>query len=116
MDRRSCNQLRRVRCGPMTIETFRNVVDGRELDAASGETYEVLDPSTGEVYAHAPVSDASDVDLAYQSAARAFEAWGGTTPRERAEALLGIADALQLRADEFVAAECRDTGKPIHLT
>jgi betaine-aldehyde dehydrogenase len=57
-----------------------------------------------------------DVDRAYDAAERAFEGWGQTTPQERSLALLRIADALEARADEFVAAECRDTGKPVHLT
>jgi len=100
----------------MADHTFRNVVDGTNTDSRSGETYDVLDPSTGEVYAQAPRSGAADVDRAYAAAARAFETWGSTTPRERSLALLRIADALDSRAEEFVAAECRDTGKPLHLT
>jgi betaine-aldehyde dehydrogenase len=100
----------------MSDQTFRNVIDGEVLDSASGETYDVIDPSTGAVYARAPLSGAADVDRAYDAAERAFEGWGQTTPQERSLALLRIADALEARADEFVAAECRDTGKPLHLT
>ncbi|NHC22737.1 gamma-aminobutyraldehyde dehydrogenase [Nocardioides sp. IC4_145] len=100
----------------MAEQSFRNVVDGQTVDSVSGETYEVLDPSTGEVYARAPRSGAEDVDRAYAAAQRAFEGWGSTTPQERSLALLRIADALEARAEEFVAAECRDTGKPIGLT
>ena len=95
---------------------FRNLVDGEQVDAASGETYDVLDPSTGEVYGTAPVSAAEDVDRAYRAAARAFESWGDTTPAERQRALLRIADALEARTEDFVAAESRDTGKPLGLT
>ena len=100
----------------MADHTFRNVIDGATTDALSGESYDVLDPSTGEVYAQAPRSGAEDVDRAYAAAARAFETWGRTTPQERSLALLRIADALESRAEGFVAAECRDTGKPLHLT
>ena len=100
----------------MTQLQLRNLVDGQSTDAASGETYDVIDPSTGEVYARAPLSGEQDVDRAYEAAERAFEGWGSTTPQERSLALLRIADALEARADEFVAAECRDTGKPLHLT
>jgi betaine-aldehyde dehydrogenase len=99
-----------------TQTTFRNVVDGEPVDSVSGETYEVVDPSTGEVYAQAPLSGAEDVDRAYAAAQRAFESWGRTTPQERSLALLRIADALESRAEEFVAAESRDTGKPLGLT
>ncbi len=100
----------------MADHTFKNVVDGATTGALSGETYDVLDPSTGEVYAQAPRSGAEDIDRAYAAADRAFETWGRTTPQERSLALLRMADALESRADEFVAAECRDTGKPLHLT
>jgi len=95
---------------------FRNMINGESVDAASGETYGVVNPATGEVYAQAPASGAEDVDRAMKAAAAAFETWGQTTPGERQVALLKMADALERRADEFVAAECENTGKPIHLT
>ncbi|MFC5731136.1 MULTISPECIES: gamma-aminobutyraldehyde dehydrogenase [Nocardioides] len=96
--------------------TFKNVVNGALVDAASGATYDVIDPTTGETYAQAPMSDAADVDAAYAAAAAAFETWGDTTPQERAAALLKIADAIDARAEEITAVEVRDTGKPIGLT
>ncbi|MBD8869072.1 gamma-aminobutyraldehyde dehydrogenase [Nocardioides donggukensis] len=100
----------------MADTTFRNVIDGSLVDSASGETYDVLDPTTGEVYATAPMSGPEDVDRAYRAAERAFEGWGETTPAERQLALLRIADALEKRSREFVDVESRDTGKPIGFT
>src|SRR5690349_8915274 len=100
----------------MGTTTFRNVINGELVDAASGETYDVVDPTTGEVYATAPHSGAEDVDRAYQAAAAAFEEWGDTTPSERQRALLRIADKLEERAREFVDVESKDTGKPIGFT
>jgi betaine-aldehyde dehydrogenase len=100
----------------MTTTTFRNVINGELVDAAAGETYEVVDPTTGEAYATAPQSGAEDVDRAYRAAAAAFEAWGDTTPSERQLALLRIADKLEERAQDFVDAESKDTGKPIGFT
>jgi betaine-aldehyde dehydrogenase len=97
-------------------QTFQNVINGKLVDAASGETYDVIDPTTGEAYGHAPMSGAEDVDRAYAAAGQAFEEWGDTTPSERQLALLKIADALEKRADEFVKTESRDTGKPLGLT
>ncbi|MGH8890969.1 MAG: gamma-aminobutyraldehyde dehydrogenase [Acidothermaceae bacterium] len=94
----------------------RNFVDGAYVDAASGRTYELIDPSTGEVFGTAPMSDAEDVDRAMQAAAKAFDGWRDTTPSQRQRALLRIADAIEARADEFVAAESENTGKPIALT
>jgi betaine-aldehyde dehydrogenase len=98
------------------LKVFQNVVDGRLVDAASGATYDVLDPTTGAVYATAPASAAEDVDRAYAAAAKAFETWGRTTPKERSEALLKIADAIDARAEEITAVEVKDTGKPVGLT
>ena len=98
------------------LTSFSNVVDGELVPAASGATYDVIDPSTGQVYARAPMSGAEDVDRAYAAAARAFTGWGRTTPQERSLALLKIADAIDARADEIVRVESRDTGKPIGLT
>jgi betaine-aldehyde dehydrogenase len=99
-----------------TAEQFRNIINGEAVDAASGETYDIVNPATGEKYATAPASGPEDVDRAMRAAATAFESWGETTPAERQLALLKMADALEARADEFVKAECDNTGKPIQLT
>ena len=78
----------------MADTTFRNVINGELVDAASGATYDVIDPTTGEVYAQAPASGAEDVDRAYAAADAAFEGWGwGSTPQDRARALLQSASA-----------------------
>ncbi len=100
----------------MADQTFKNVVSGELVDSVSGETYDVIDPTTGEVYAQAPMSGAEDVDRAYAAAATAFESWGDSTPQDRAAALLKIADAIESRAEEINAVESKDTGKPLHLT
>jgi betaine-aldehyde dehydrogenase len=97
-------------------KTFRNIIDGKPTDSLSGETYDVVNPATGQVYATAPMSGREDVDAAMRAASGAFETWGETTPAERQLALLKIADALEARSDEFTAAECENTGKPISLT
>jgi betaine-aldehyde dehydrogenase len=100
----------------MADTKFQNVIDGKLVDSASGETYDVIDPTTGEVYATAPMSGAEDLDRAYDAADRAFESWGGSTPQDRASALLKLADAIESRAEEINAVECKDTGKPLGLT
>ncbi|MGW3917775.1 aldehyde dehydrogenase family protein, partial [Streptomyces sp. NPDC005070] len=96
--------------------TFRNYIDGAFADAVDGRTLDVVDPTTGDVYATSPLSGAADVDAAMAAAAAAFPVWRDTTPSVRQRALLKIADAMEARADELVAAESRDTGKPLHLT
>jgi betaine-aldehyde dehydrogenase len=100
----------------MADQAFRNLIGGEVVDAVSGETYEIFDPTTGEVYAQAQKSGPEDIDRAYAAAAAAFETWGDTTPRDRSEALLRIADAIEARVDEINAVECKDTGKPLGLT
>src|SRR5580704_16913518 len=100
----------------MTDRTLQNFVNGKFTDASDGRTSDVIDPSTGEVYAHAPVSSRQDVDAAMQAAANAFEGWRDATPSERSLAMIRIADAIEARADELVEAETRNTGKPVALT
>jgi betaine-aldehyde dehydrogenase len=98
-----------------TIE-ITNFIGGERAPAADGRSSELIDPSTGEVFATAPVSGQADIDAAFQSAARAFETWRDSTPSDRQRALLRIADAIEERADELVAIESRNTGKPRELT
>ncbi len=97
-------------------EEITNFIHGKRVAAASGETTELVDPSTGEVWATAPLSREADVDAAFQDSARAFESWRDTTPSERQRALLRIADAFEERAQELVDVESRNTGKPKQLT
>lgn len=100
----------------MSGERLRNFIGGEYVDAKDGRTLEVVDPSTGETYAEAPVSGAADVDAAFRAAADAFPAWRDATPAERSLAMLRFADAVEARAEELVEAEVRDTGKPVQLT
>jgi betaine-aldehyde dehydrogenase len=100
----------------MADQAFKNVIAGKLVDSVSGERYDVIDPTTGEVYATAPLSGAEDVDQAYGAAAEAFESWGDSTPKDRATALLKIADAIEARVEEINAVESKDTGKPLGLT
>jgi len=100
----------------MTDRTLQNFVNGKFTPAGDGRTSDVIDPSAGEVYAHAPVSGRQDVDAAMQAAATAFEGWRDATPSERGLALIRIADAIEARADELVEVETRNTGKPVALT
>jgi betaine-aldehyde dehydrogenase len=96
--------------------SLQNFVDGKHTDTSEGRTSDVVDPSTGEAYAQAPVSGSRDVDTALRAAANAFQTWRDTTPAERSLALLKIADAFERRAEDLLEAECRNTGKPIALT
>src|SRR5215475_11766830 len=98
------------------VRTLRNFVDGGYVDPKDGRYADLIDPTTGEAFARAPVSGAEDVDAAMGAAAAAFESWRDTTPSERQRALLKLADAIEARSADFVATESRNTGKPIGLT
>lgn len=98
------------------MEQLSNFINGNEVASLSGQTSEIINPATGEVYAHASKSNQADVDGAMKSAVTAFESWRDSTPSERQRALLKIADALESRAEEIVAIESRNTGKPLAIT
>ncbi|HEX2904485.1 MAG TPA: gamma-aminobutyraldehyde dehydrogenase [Jatrophihabitans sp.] len=93
-----------------------NFINGEAVPAADGRTLDVVNPATGEVYLQSPLSGAEDVDRAYAAAATAFESWRDATPSERQRALLRFADAVEDRAEEIIAVESENTGKPIALT
>jgi betaine-aldehyde dehydrogenase len=95
---------------------LRNFVGGAYADARSQTRTDIVDPSTGQVVATAPISGTEDVDAAYAAAQRAFGEWGRTTPSERQQALLKIADAIDARADELIRLESQNTGKIHALT
>jgi betaine-aldehyde dehydrogenase len=96
--------------------TLRNFVAGEYREARASTAGDVVDPSTGQVVASAPVSTAADVDDACCAAATAFETWGDTTPSERQRALLRLADAIEARSEDLVRLEAENTGKPYALT
>ncbi|WP_328719131.1 gamma-aminobutyraldehyde dehydrogenase [Streptomyces sp. NBC_00247] len=98
------------------VRRLRNYIDGEFRDAADGRTIDVVNPATEEVYATSPLSGPADVDAAMAAAAAAFPGWRDTTPAERQKALLKIADAFEEHAEELIAAESENTGKPLALT
>ncbi|MFB7268752.1 gamma-aminobutyraldehyde dehydrogenase [Streptomyces sp. NPDC056244] len=98
------------------LRRLRNYINGEFRDAADGRTIEVVNPATGEAYATSPLSGQADVDAAMEAAAAAFPGWRDTTPAERQRVLLKIADAVEERAEELIAAESENTGKPLELT
>ena len=97
-------------------KVLHNFINGESVKSSSGKTTELVNPSTGQVYAEAQLSDGKDIDRAYQAAQNAFESWRETTPSERQKALLQIADALEANADELIEIEGVNTGKPFAVT
>jgi 1-pyrroline dehydrogenase len=91
----------------------KNWIGGQWVDPETDARDDVVDPATGEVIFQAASSGAADVDRAVQAAAGAFETWGSTTPRQRSEALLKLAQAIEDHADEFTGIESANVGKPL---
>ncbi|MGZ5310914.1 MAG: gamma-aminobutyraldehyde dehydrogenase [Solirubrobacterales bacterium] len=91
---------------------LKNLIGGEFADPSTGESEDVLNPATGEVIARAPLSGAEDVNKAVAAARKAFESWQNTTPSERQDLLLKLADAFAERADEITDLETMDAGKP----
>ena len=98
------------------MKTLQNFINGKKVSATSDKVQDLINPATAEVFAKAPVSNASDVDKAMKSAAAAFEVWKETTPGERQKAINKIADAIEARSEELIAIESENTGKPIAVT
>ncbi len=96
----------------MTARTLHNVIGGEAVASTADAHLELIDPATEQVYAHAPISTAAEIDAAYTAAESAFRSWGRTTPAERQLALFRLADAMAERAEEFADLESQDTGKP----
>ena len=94
----------------------KNYINGKSQESLSGQFTDLINPTTGEVFGKAALSDEKDIDLAYNAAAKAFESWKETTPSERSMALWKIADVLEQNIEEIVSLESENTGKPIGVT
>ena len=94
----------------------KNYINGKSQESVSGQFIDLINPTTGEVFAMAARSNEKDIDLAYNAAAKAFESWKNTTPSERSMALWKIADVLEKNIEEIVNLESENTGKPIAVT
>ena len=97
------------------MREVHNVVNG-QVAAAQGPALDLINPSTGEVFGHAPVSGQADVDSAVAAAREAYLKWRDVTPSVRQKALLAMADLFEQNAEELVALESENTGKAIPVT
>ncbi|UVC10445.1 aldehyde dehydrogenase [Rhizobium sp. TH2] len=91
----------------------RAFIDGKYVPAASGKTFDSINPATGAVLAQIASCDAADIDLAVRAARRAFEdgRWSGKTPGERKEILLRLANLIRENLTELALLESLDMGK-----
>jgi betaine-aldehyde dehydrogenase/aminobutyraldehyde dehydrogenase len=96
-----------------TVSNHKNFVGGKWVEAAEGGTMEVLNPATGETIAEVPACTATDVDRAVEAAKQALPEWLESTPAERAELLLKLAEILDANAEELAEIESHNVGKPL---
>ena len=99
----------------VTIAQYQNFVGGTWVDAAEGGTVEIINPATGETIAEVPQGTEADVDRAVEAAKAALPDWLETTPGERSEMLLKLADAIDANAEELAQLESQNVGKPLPL-
>ena len=90
-------------------------IGGQWQDAASGETFDTLNPATEEVIAQVAAGDAADVDRAVAAARKQFDGgeWSKLDARDRGRLMLKLADLIEQNLDELAALESLDNGKPI---
>ncbi|WP_256114554.1 aldehyde dehydrogenase [Shinella lacus] len=90
-------------------------IDGRFVDAASGETFDDISPRDGKAIARVAAGDAEDVDRAVKAARRTFEAgdWRDRSPKERKKVLQRFAALFEKHMDELAVLETLDMGKPV---
>src|ERR687887_2108607 len=97
----------------VTVSQYKNLVGGEWVDAIEGGTMEVVNPATGETIAEVPRGTQGDVDRAVEAAKKTLPEWLETTPQERSEMLLKLADAIDANAEELAELESVNVGKPL---
>lgn len=91
------------------------LINGQWVDAASGKTFAVFDPATGETICEVPDGDKEDINRAVVAARRSFDAgtWRHLTPSDRGKIMWNIGDLILDHLDEFAQLESLDNGKPV---
>lgn len=99
----------------MDKRTVLHIIDGQEVPSISGRTFETINPATGSVWAKVAFAEVEDVNLAVESAWRAYKSgsWSQLPPAERASRMREVARLIEERADELAELETRDNGKPL---
>ncbi|GAA1725617.1 5-carboxymethyl-2-hydroxymuconate semialdehyde dehydrogenase [Nonomuraea sp. AD125B] len=95
-------------------DRLRHFIDGTFVDSADGDTFEVLNPATNQVYIEAAAGKKADIDRAVAAARRAFDGpWPTLPPRRRARILHRVADLVEAEDKRLAELETWDTGLPI---
>jgi betaine-aldehyde dehydrogenase len=91
-------------------------IGGRYVPASSGETFDSINPATGEVLGKIQRANQADVDQAVASAQAGQKVWAAMTAMQRSRILRKAVDILRERNDELAELETIDTGKPLSET
>ncbi len=98
------------------MKEIKHFINGAFVGSASGRTFEDINPVNGQVIGRVHEAGRAEVDAAVKAARAALKGpWGKMTVAERADILHRVADGITARFDEFLEAECLDTGKPKSL-
>ena len=97
----------------MSVRTYTYYAGGEWRSASSGQTFDVHEPFTGQLYAKVAAGGAEDARIAVQAAADAFPAWSQTTPAERAGMFLKAGEIVKRRRSEIAEVLARETGSTI---
>jgi betaine-aldehyde dehydrogenase len=96
---------------PMSIPTVAHYIDGRPVNTGSGQTFDSINPATGEILAHVPIAGAAEIERAIISARQGQAVWAAMTAARRSRILLRAVAMLRERNDELARLETLDTGK-----
>jgi aldehyde dehydrogenase len=95
---------------------YGNYIGGAWVAPIDGQYFDNLTPVTGQAFTSIPRSNAKDIEAALDAAHKAKAAWGATSPTERANILLKIADRMEQNLQLLAVAETLDNGKPLRET
>lgn len=97
------------------MKKISNYIGGKHCEPHNQEYIDNVDPATGEVYSLIPNSSSEDIETAVLSSQEAFPLWSSMGIEKRSAILMNVADKIESRLEEFVAAESKDNGKPLSL-
>jgi aminomuconate-semialdehyde/2-hydroxymuconate-6-semialdehyde dehydrogenase len=98
------------------MRTIKHFIDSGFIESSSGKTFDQVAPATGQIVGQVSEAGRDEVNQAVAAARNALNGeWGQLNVEQRCQLLYGVADGINARFDEFLAAECEDTGKPYSL-
>ncbi|HEY1421775.1 MAG TPA: gamma-aminobutyraldehyde dehydrogenase [Candidatus Dormibacteraeota bacterium] len=100
-----------------TLRRHEMFIGGKWTPGSEGSDQEIINPATGKVIAHVPKGSEHDVDRAVAAARKAYdEVWFDSTPRDRSERMIKMAEAIEANGDELARIESENVGKPLAPT